>query len=325
MKLDVYKNLTLGVYELSDIIYIWVETPLHPGSSAPARAIGIDLPIQRNPVTNIPIIQASSLKGALRSLLKENNSKQILFGSEPAETPTYPGCTLILNAETLLFPLMSAVGLFAWVTSPLQLATLEKALELAGDESLREILTKINVNKDEALIPNESNIFIKTNEKKVVFLESFAFKAREDGKISEIAKRLAEIIFPEEPFYQELKAKFNDRLVILSDETFKDMTIKGTEKSARIRLNPETKTVERGGLWTEEHLPPLTCMFTQIFFTKARSKYEGSPEIVVDAKSARELFRGFIKENLRVIFGGDETTGHGICRLKIHGLKEGPE
>ena len=53
------------MFEAASMLYLYVETPLHAGTG---RGLGaIDLPIQRERLTDYPIVQASSVKGRLRS------------------------------------------------------------------------------------------------------------------------------------------------------------------------------------------------------------------------------------------------------------------
>ncbi|HLY31875.1 MAG TPA: RAMP superfamily CRISPR-associated protein, partial [Ktedonobacterales bacterium] len=51
-------------YEAAALLFLYTETPLHAGTGA---SLGIvDLPIQREVHTQYPMIQGSSVKGALR-------------------------------------------------------------------------------------------------------------------------------------------------------------------------------------------------------------------------------------------------------------------
>ena len=53
------------MFQAKKILFLYVETPLHAGTG---RGLGaVDLPIQRDRTTGYPIIQASSVKGALRA------------------------------------------------------------------------------------------------------------------------------------------------------------------------------------------------------------------------------------------------------------------
>ena len=57
----------------SKILFIFAETPLHAGTGSGLGAV--DLPIQRERSTGYPIVQASGLKGALRSDTGESKSE----------------------------------------------------------------------------------------------------------------------------------------------------------------------------------------------------------------------------------------------------------
>jgi CRISPR-associated protein Cmr4 len=53
------------MFEKAEMLYLYVETPLHAGSGS---SVGIvDLPIQRERVTGYPLVQASGIKGKLRA------------------------------------------------------------------------------------------------------------------------------------------------------------------------------------------------------------------------------------------------------------------
>ena len=71
------------MFEASAMLYLYVETPLHAGSGSSVGVV--DLPIQRERVTGYPVVQASGLKGKLRS--------------EAYEWPTYKQRKAALSAE----------------------------------------------------------------------------------------------------------------------------------------------------------------------------------------------------------------------------------
>ena len=57
---------------------IRLETGLHIGTSNAYAAIGaLDLPIIKDPITNLPIIPGSSIKGKMRSLLSKKYNQKI--------------------------------------------------------------------------------------------------------------------------------------------------------------------------------------------------------------------------------------------------------
>lgn len=57
---------------------IRLETGLHIGASNAFAAIGaIDSPVIKDPITNLPIIPGSSLKGKMRTLLAKGITKKL--------------------------------------------------------------------------------------------------------------------------------------------------------------------------------------------------------------------------------------------------------
>lgn len=53
------------MFEAKALLYLYVETPLHAGSGTSLGVV--DLPVQRERVTNYPMVQASGIKGKLRA------------------------------------------------------------------------------------------------------------------------------------------------------------------------------------------------------------------------------------------------------------------
>ncbi|MFN0077917.1 MAG: type III-B CRISPR module RAMP protein Cmr4 [Prosthecobacter sp.] len=116
----------------SKILYLFTRTPLHVGAGASVGAI--DQPIQRERHTGFPIIPGSSLKGVLADLYLSDRPKSLrnaegteLFGRQDHEVDEktglkhQSGSLSIAEGRLLAFPVRSAKGCFAWVTSPLLL------------------------------------------------------------------------------------------------------------------------------------------------------------------------------------------------------------
>src|SRR5712691_11485743 len=119
------------------LLFLYAETPVHAGADTGLGAV--DLPIQREVTTKLPIIKGESLKGALREhlrppVLDETTWKKI-FGAPPPKTGTAggvlaPGELRVHEAQVVAFPAPSLDG-FAWVTSPLARARLNRRAALA--------------------------------------------------------------------------------------------------------------------------------------------------------------------------------------------------
>jgi len=124
----------------SKLLYLFTRTPLHVGAGASVGAI--DQPIQRERHTGFPIIPGSSIKGVLADgldflardehgkILKDdsrNTSKRTekgaqLFGPGASKVEGdngQAGAISFGEAQLLAFPVRSAKGCFAWLTSPL--------------------------------------------------------------------------------------------------------------------------------------------------------------------------------------------------------------
>ena len=78
-----------------------------------------------------------------------------------------------------------------------------------------------------------------------------------------------------------------------------------TEVVARIRLEEDSKTVAKGGLWYEEALPAETILAGLVIATPI----EASKEQVFSA------IKTLTAQPVQV--GGNATVGRGICQLRV--------
>lgn len=107
---------------------------LHAGSGEANEGV-IDNLIQRDSVTGLPLINASSLKGALREHFKGQDKELIkhVFGSEvndPKERKV--GAYRFFDARLLAIPVRSDKAPYLMATSPLVLKDYLRTLELFG-------------------------------------------------------------------------------------------------------------------------------------------------------------------------------------------------
>lgn len=124
---------------ITRILYLFTRTPLHIGAGASVGAI--DQPIQRERHTGFPIIPGSSLKGVFADEWTEvvddvekdpkdptrtrpvrkarpKPERDWLFGTESGSGDLTAGALQFGEARLLAFPIRSARGSFAWLTSP---------------------------------------------------------------------------------------------------------------------------------------------------------------------------------------------------------------
>lgn len=313
---------------------------LHAGSGDDNGLV--DLPIQRELVTGYPKVEASTLKGALRSRLEQlagknkdkqlrihlafgydndskweygdkDKDKKIFSGSGNADSyaDQFMGALSFTDARLLLFPMRSMRGVFALVTCPNILRRFREDLILAGyNGELKSILDAFegtSLEETEFLATSQAPV---KNGSGQVILEEYVFQAApESGNIDQLAKQL-----------KALADLDDSRLVILSDDVFSDFTQLFTERMTRNKIDDTSGTVKDGGLFTEEYLPPEAVLYSLLIADKTRQP-EGRKALPDDFKKAEDV-RQFItdrcwgKDKKKILqIGGNATVGKGIVEL----------
>jgi len=304
-----------SVYEPLGMMYLWCESLFYPGGE---REVGvIDLTVQRDPVTSIPHVRSTSIKGALRWFIENlvSNKKlqlspQKLFGDMERVSVVN-----IFNAEILLFPVASTLGLFAYITSPKQLNHWIKTLDTLEYEAAEKLDENLG-----SMIEKFTNINALTSQssplagKKIALLRG-EFLIEPQG-CRELDNMLEEIIKTSIPMktasplagYSYIRSKVRENTVIVNDDLFKELVNQGLVRIARIALDPETKVVKGGALFYQELIPQYTLLFCLITKT---IRYNADKFITNNVNE----FRKFLKKNPLINIGGDETTGKGQIRI----------
>lgn len=300
--------------EKGTLLYIYAETPLHPGSGTELGTI--DLPIQREKHTGFPMIQGSGLKGVLREAAesKPNNKEYVKWVFGPEEAAEHAGALSVGDARILLFPVRSLKGIFAWITCPLALNRLKKDLSAVGlNASSWQVPAPAAENR--CCVQPKSAVAI---DSKNVVLEEYTFQAQSDQAVDSLGGWLAGAVLPQTPEYQFWRDKLKNSLVVLPDDAFTDFVKYHTMVGTRTKIDNATKTVQTGALWSEEHLPPETILYAPLFASKARHDGNGAkpPEELNEAKGVLEWLRGLELGYVRL--GGDETVGRGLARVTFH-------
>jgi CRISPR-associated protein Cmr4 len=304
------------MFEKSGILFLYVETPLHAGSGTSLGVV--DLPIQRERTTGYPIVQASGLKGCLREAASGQDAQKIklVFGPDlqRGERPDeHAGALSVGEARILLFPVRSLMGVFGWVTSKDVLARFQRDAEMAGLEV--KVKAEGPQNQEEAWVSSSCDLMVPQSDK--IVLEEFAFKAKKREEVDEIAAWLAENAFPvarDNDEYTYWRNKVKRSLVILPENAFRDFTLFSTEVISRIRLNDEKKTVERGALWSEEHLPSDTLLYAALFASKPR--VGSAPNDLKDGTAVLNFVKICV-DGKRLQLGGDSTVGRGFVKVRL--------
>lgn len=308
------------MFEIAKPLFLHCQTPLHVGSG---DNLGIvDLPIQRERHTDFPKVESSSLKGSLREAFEElavddtqaQRKIHILFGYDEKgqmseeikkyfkEDTQFSGCLGFTDARLLLFPVKSLKGIFAWITCPYILNRLQEDLSLA-DMKLNFEIPKENT------CTMESSLLIQDNQ--AVF-EEYTYSLKPEEETTKLAEWIRENIFEGTGYWAN---KICTHLAVLGNDEFRDFVLFSTEVTTRIKIENETGTVQKGGLFTEEFLPAESVLYSLVLASPEFSKRER--KAFPDSKTVIECFSRFLGENgIGNYFqlGGNSTLGKGMIR-----------
>jgi len=333
--------------------FIHVITPLHAGTG---QELGIvDLPIQRERHTGFPKIEASGLKGSIREafegLLTVKNGKYALINGKTVEERvkklkekfpkieevwtvkrneeeiekikynegidltfgpeaeiSHAGALGFTDARILLFPVKSMKGVFAYITCPQVLKRFEEEMTIAGNK-IELNGQKINISgiPKNSFPKNTSQVLVSNK----VILEEYTFELNPNEDLKQFANWLVQKTGIEE---------IPQKIVVLSNDDFKDFVHLSTEVITRIKINNATGTVETGALFTEEFLPTETLLYSlalasPIFKEKPEEKGIFNQPGKDEAELVLEFFRAGMPDVMQI--GGDATIGKGIVRIKL--------
>ncbi len=291
------------------LFFVHALTPLHAGTG---QGVGvIDLPIAREKATGIPYLPGSSIKGVLRdaSLSTDKSQTVGVFGPDTDAASEHAGALQVADARLLALPVRSLLGTFAWVTSPLLLRRFQRDGEYAaGAVALPDTIpTPASVGK--CLVHSDSCALTekpaKQGDAKMVYLEDLDLQAENDANANVWAKAIADSVLGKDSEWGKL---FQVRFCVVHDDVLGFLLETATEVVARIKLQDDTKTVQRGGLWYEEALPAESIL-VGIFAAQEIKKSGATPA------AAFEHLESLLAKPLQ--FGGNATVGRGICRVYV--------
>jgi len=296
------------------LVLIHALSPVHCGTGQGVG--GIDLPIARERPTGIPLIPGSSLKGVLGARGERTDDDHIhvaAFGPDTNEASEHAGALQFGDAMLLLLPVRSVRGTFAWVSSPYLLRRFLRDALYCG-----VALTALNQEPrdDEAFVTGDRLVVTGTGgaPEKVVF-DDFDFTARKSDEVRIFAEKLAAILLPNQ---QPAQKHLTERLCFVSDDVMRVLLRTSMEITARNRINNETKTVERGALWTEEALPVESILYAVLAVTpvgRGKRKNGEARRSYTDVELVQYL-RGLMSGGV-VQIGGKATVGRGLCRVEV--------
>ncbi len=282
------------------LLFVHALTPLHPGTG---QGIGvIDLPVARETATGLPYLPGSSFKGVLRDRANGQSWRNAVFGPNTDNASDYAGAAQFTDMRLLLLPARSLAGPFAWVASPFVLRRFARDCKAVG---LSNVPGDVRITDNEkALLTGQSVLKVTGNQ---IVLEDLPL-TQDNANADAWAEFLAGQLFPNDTDWQDTLKK---HLCIVADDVFSFLLETATEVVARIKLQDNSKTVQKGGLWYEELLPAETVL-AGLIAAQPVEKTELEAGQVLD--KVGELLKNPVFQ-----FGGSATVGRGLCRLVMAG------
>ena len=310
---------------------MYAEEPIHAGAGTSTGTI--DLPIQRERHINVPKIEGSGVRGAIREaawekfsnqnpseaqdLSKGHNAKNKqndftrVFGFK--NDGANHSAIDISDAHLLFFPVRSWKGVFAWLTCPLLLKRFIKDYNRMFDTDINikigtsnETIDTRNISDNKIVVQNGSDLTING---KALF-EEYLFKAEQKELIieeTEIGKWFQARLGSAHAIINMLPT----RIAVVSDEVFMDFADLYTHKITRNRIDSETGTAEGMGLFNEEFLPSESILYTNLVASDEFAKN--------DFITADDVMK-FVEDNLPELYktGGDQGIGKGLFRTAFY-------
>ncbi|WGD28400.1 type III-B CRISPR module RAMP protein Cmr4 [Ancylobacter sp. WKF20] len=283
------------------------ETSIHVGSASTASLI--DQPVARESTTGYPFIPGSGLKGALRDAwrfslvskpaavnLKEADSHQDIkefFGVAEGA-----GSILISDGRLLLLPMRSLNHAFVWTTCPYLIKRYARDMEFCGLSLDNQFIPPLQPADHECFITHADDE--KEKLKDNIWIEDHRLTCqRSDIPWNSLA-----------PLRDESQETYSGPpVVVVSDRLFGHFARSRLPVRMRNQLNPDSKTVKTGHLWSEEALPPETVLYT-ILSDRLPSATNAA------GASALSRFEVELEKIKHVQVGANETVGEGWLRVQ---------
>lgn len=294
---------------------IYTLTPTHCGTGATSGAV--DLPIARESHTDLPILPASGLKGAIRSRLRSDASSgsgglssvrlKQLFGPDVKDDSDglSAGTLAFTEGHLLAYPMRSLSHPWLYVTAPCLLERLNR--------DHRALTAQKTPMLTVSLVPENGQVLTSspTLAGKPLMLEDFLYpgdSVLHSASIKSLANQLADLLPEGET---DTRSRLQDHLVVICDAEFMQLIQHAIPVQARIKLNERKTTTDDGGnLWYEEQLPS-DCLFTSFVLPRPGGVSKDAGRDLKELETACADL-SFLQ------LGGNETVGQGMCWWHFH-------
>ncbi|MDO5411748.1 MAG: type III-B CRISPR module RAMP protein Cmr4 [Lachnospiraceae bacterium] len=334
------------MYKNADLMIMRAMTPVHAGCGSDLGII--DLQIQREKHTNFPKIESSGIKGCIREACEEIAASKEdvynihnIFGYDKDSKNCYysvSGGMVDISAEVklsfkkkeqfagaigftdgkiLLFPVISACGVFAYATCEM---VLKRFFEEAAFSDCGFEQTKRFRPENDGEVWCSSLCELKMEDR--IIVEEYTYTPKTNEHIEVLIKKLSQFTGLEEGLLME-------KLIIVSDDDFKDFVTMNTEVITRTKIDNITGAVADGALFTEEYLPVETIMYSTVMYSAVFSQvsFEGGQNqqggiSCCTAAEVKQAFRKMVSECPIIQLGSGATIGKGIVKVSYRSGEE---
>lgn len=288
------------------LLTLFAETPIHAGGSESTGVV--DLPIQREASTGLPVVWGQSLKGAVREAARDAKwnpatLERLVFGSRPPGAPDgdgdaddgsgdgklVKGEVSFGDAQLLLFPAPTLSNTFAWVTSGQLLSRLNRKISLVDTD----------LTPPRPLPSPGSDAFTTAAWTSEQVIGPYVLRTQTRDAIAHLADGLARLCCPTLDVFEYTREKLATDLLYVADDVLAELAASGTDVLARVQLEAGTKSVKN--LFYTEQLPAETVLAALLSGPTAR----------LDELAA-------LLEDSPLQLGGDETIGKGLFWCRVH-------
>jgi CRISPR-associated protein Cmr4 len=272
-------------------------TNLHVGSGDTHFGI-VDNLIQRNPVTYIPVIHSSGIKGALKDYFEEipypPDKMQKLFGADESKMESFPGRLIFFEGNLLSIPLRASEKVFYNATSPF---VIREYISHIKDFTDRVYKREIVLNWLQEFEFDNNTPFYTFDSVQCPEIEDF--RCAKKGKFSK-------------PVYNEIEKilglKLED-IALFNDVYFRKICERSIPVIARNKIDEDG---ESENLFYEEFIP-----------RKSRFYFILGEENHLLGREYDNFVETMTKDETIVQFGANYSVGYGFCKVTELKILEG--
>lgn len=283
------------MFSKSKIAIFKAISPVHAGSGVELGSV--DMPIQKDPNTNLPKFESSTIKGSLRNHLKNNNEINLndIFGTgndnNEESSDKNAGKVSFSDAKLLFYPIKSDEGFYKLVTCDFILKNFFDLSRLSDESCKLEYNFTTTTGKYFPITKQNKN-------NSDIYLDSYKFSFENNSMTDSLASYLNDTFTNGEP----------NKFIIINDSDFIDLIEMNRFIITRNKIDEFTGTTAVGGLFTEEYLPDETILYALFYENELAEKCD-------------DLLGKIFKQCKYFQLGGNASLGKGIIELKQLGGK----